>query len=116
MDDRIVRMKLDTLRRRAVLGRWPIGPWEARSAEHRGPGVYTYDGDWLPADPESLWPAGKTVFWRTTAHTPAEVPLDALYAEFSFRDMEGLLRASTAAPMPASIETTLSSPCPSPAP
>ena len=91
MDDRIVRMKLDTLRRRAVLGRWPIGPWEARSAEHRGPGVYTYDGDWLPAGPESLWPAGKTVFWRTTAHTPAEVPLDALYAEFSFRDMEGLL-------------------------
>jgi len=91
VDKRIIRAKLDQIRNRIVLRRWPIRPWEARTADHLAVGAYRYDGDWESVDGDSLWPAGKTLFLRTRAETPAGVPAQELCIEFSCDEMEGLL-------------------------
>ncbi len=91
MDPRIIRAKLDTLRRRSTRRRWPIEGWQARTADHYAPHQYRYDGEWAPVAGESWWPAGKTVFLRARTATPAEVALDALYLTFDGEGLEGLL-------------------------
>ena len=91
MDDRIIRMKLDTIRRRAATGRWPIGPWQARTADFVAVGEYRFDGDWTPCVGEAFWPAGKTVFIRTIAETPADAAAGDLFIQFDAEGLEGLL-------------------------
>ncbi len=91
MDPRIIRQKLEVIRRRSVIQRWPIVPWEARQAQHLGPGEYRYEGDWSPIEGESWWPAGKTVFLRAQATTPTDAPLENLYLVFDGEGLEGLL-------------------------
>ncbi|MEI7900386.1 MAG: hypothetical protein WCK89_09035 [bacterium] len=91
MDDRIIRMKLDTIRRSAVMGRWPIGPWQARTADFLAPGEYRFDGDWAEIAGESFWSAGKTLFIRATAETPPGVPAESLFLQFDAEGLEGLL-------------------------
>ncbi|MCX7671796.1 MAG: alpha-mannosidase, partial [Anaerolineae bacterium] len=91
MDDRIIRMKLEAIRRRASVGRWPIGPWQVRTADYLAPGEYRLDGDWAETAGEMSWPAGKTVFIRTTAETPAGVPVESLFIQFEADGLEGLL-------------------------
>ncbi len=91
MDERIIKMKLELLSRKAIVRCWPIGPWWARTADHLAPGEYRYDGDWTRVDGESAWPAGKTLFLRAEAETPAEAPAQDLYLQFRMDGLEGLL-------------------------
>ncbi len=91
MDDRIIRMKLDTIRRSAIRARWPIGPWQARTADFLAPGDYRFDGDWAEIPGESAWPAGKTLFIQTTAETPPDAPAEGLFIQFDAEGLEGLL-------------------------
>ena len=91
MDDRIIRMKLDTIRRSAVMARWPIGSWQACTADFRAPGDYHSDGDWTEIAGETFWPAGKTLFIRATAETPPGVPAENLFLQFDTEGLEGLL-------------------------
>jgi alpha-mannosidase len=92
MDPRIIRMKLDLLRRRAIVRARPIASWQARLAEYLAPGEYRYESDWVPIEGESWWPAGKTIFLRTQVQTPVDVPLDSLYLTFDGEGLEGMLR------------------------
>ncbi len=91
MDDRIIRMKLETIRRSAVVARWPIGPWQARTADFRAVGDYLFDGDWVEVGGETSRPAGKTAFIRATADVPSGVLLEDLYIRFDAEGLEGLL-------------------------
>ncbi|NLD74786.1 MAG: alpha-mannosidase, partial [Chloroflexi bacterium] len=90
MDPRIILAKLNGLWQRSVIGSWPIGPWEARTADHLAPGEYRYDGDWATIDGDSLWPATKTLFLRAEAEAP-EAPDGDLYIAWSGELLEGLL-------------------------
>ena len=91
MDDRIIRTKIEAIRRSAVIARWPVGPWQARTADFVAVGEYRFDGDWTETAAESFWPAGKTLFIRTTAETPPGVPLEDLFLQFDAEGLEGLL-------------------------
>ncbi len=91
MDTRIIRSRLDTIRRRSVVRRWPIAGWQARTADHLAPGEYEYDGDWQDLVGEGAWPAGKTVFLRAQIETQPDAPIDELYLEFDHVGLEGLL-------------------------
>jgi alpha-mannosidase len=91
MDDRIIRMKLDAIRRSALTGRWPIGPWQARTADFIAVGEYRFDGDWAEITGEATWPAGKTAFIRAAAETPVGVPAAGLFIQFDAEGLEGLL-------------------------
>lgn len=91
MDPRIIRSKLDHIRRQAVLARWSIDPWQARTAEHLAADRYRYDGDWAEVSGETSWPAGRTLFLRTEAQAPASVPAEDLYVGFEAEGLEGLL-------------------------
>jgi len=91
MDDRIIRMKLDHIRRSAILGRWPIGPWQARTADFVAVGEYRFDGEWTAVQGETFWPAGKTLFIRAAAETPTGVAADELFLQFDAEGLEGLL-------------------------
>jgi alpha-mannosidase len=91
MDDRIIRMKLDTIRRSAITGRWPIGPWQARTADFIAVGEYRFDGDWVEIIGEAFWPAGKTAFIRMAAETPPGAPVESLFIQFDVEGLEGLL-------------------------
>jgi alpha-mannosidase len=91
MDDRIIRMKLETIRRSATVARWPIGQWQARTADFAAVDEYRFDGDWQDVSGEASWPAGKTAFIRTEAETPPGMPLADLFIQFDAEGMEGLL-------------------------
>jgi alpha-mannosidase len=91
MDERIIKARLDQLHARSITARWPAGPWEARTAEHVAPGQYHYDGDWMPIDGETSWPALRTLFLRANVQPPAGVPQGDLYLEFAAEGLEGLL-------------------------
>lgn len=91
MDERIIKMKLDLLGRKAIVRDQPVGPWWARTADHLAPNVYRYDGDWFKVEGESLWPAGKTLFLRAEVETPEGVPGCDLYLQFRMEGLEGLL-------------------------
>ncbi len=91
MDERIIRLKLDQLYRRAVLQRWPITSWQARTADYAAPGDYRYDGNWAALGQEGYWPAGKTVFLRTNVQAPAVPSSSVLYIEFRIDGLEGML-------------------------
>ncbi|MHB1293959.1 MAG: alpha-mannosidase [Anaerolineae bacterium] len=91
MDERIIRMKLDTIRARVVLQRWPIDGWQTRIAAHLAPGEYAYESDWAETAPGSAFPATKTLFWRASAESPAGVPAASLFLEFDAEELEGLL-------------------------
>ncbi len=91
MDPRIIRSKLDHIRRQATLAVWPIDPWQVRTAEHLAPGQYRYDGDWTEVTGETSWPAAKTLFLRTQAQAPQGVPAKDLYISFDAEGLEGLL-------------------------
>jgi alpha-mannosidase len=88
MDERIIRTKLDFIRRRATAQCWPITGWQARTTDHLAPGEYRYDGDWSAISGESQWPAGKTLFLRTAADTPAS---GNLFIQFDAQALEGML-------------------------
>ncbi len=91
MDDRIIRMKLDLIRRSAVAARWLIAGWQARTADFPAAGDYRFDGDWADVSGETFWPAGKTLFIRTRAETPPAVPAERLFIQFDAEGLEGLL-------------------------
>src|SRR5450756_1725526 len=91
MDERIIRMKLDHIRQSAALARWPVEDWQARTADYLAPGEYRYDGDWMPAPPDGRWPAGKTLFLRSTVDTPDGVKAEQLFLQFEAQGLEGLL-------------------------
>ncbi|MHB0855973.1 MAG: alpha-mannosidase [Anaerolineae bacterium] len=91
MDERIIRMKLDKIRARAVRRRWPIGNWQTRTAEHLAPSEYRYEGDWTATEPGSTFGAGRTLFWRARAERPRDALEGALYLEFDAESLEGLL-------------------------
>ena len=91
MDDRIIRTKIEAIRRSAVIARWPVGSWQARTADFVAVDDYRFDGDWSEIAAESFWPAGKTLFIRTTAETPPGVPLEDLFLQFDAEGLEGLL-------------------------
>jgi len=84
-------MKLDAIRRSAITGRWPIGPWQARTADFSAVGEYRFDGDWAEIAGETFWPAGKTAFIRAAAATPPGVPVENLFIQFDAEGLEGLL-------------------------
>jgi alpha-mannosidase len=91
MDDRIVRARIETLRRRATRARAAIGPWEARTAEHTGPAEYRFDGAWAPAALPGAWPAGRTLFIRAETVLPRTAEDTREYLAFDTRLLEGLL-------------------------
>ena len=91
MDKRIIRTKLAHIRKKIVVRRWPICPWEARTADYLAVGEYRYDSDWETVAGDSLWPAGKTLLLRACVETPTGVPDQELGLEFACDGMEGLL-------------------------
>lgn len=92
MRDEITSKKLEILRSRSVLAREPIGPWEMRLADYRGPGDYELDGDWAPLPAPAMFPALKTVFLRTRADIPpARTAAGVRFLEFGFDGLEALL-------------------------
>jgi len=93
MDERIIRAKLSHLRQSAVVERWPIARWEARTADHLAPGAYRYDGEFAPVEGEGSWPAGKTLFLRASVETPAPGPGQTVFFQFEGEGLEGLALA-----------------------
>jgi alpha-mannosidase len=91
MDERIIRMKLDHIKQSAALACWPVEDWQTHTADYLGPGEYHFDGDWMPAPPDGRWPAGKTLFWRSTLDTPDGVSGEQLFLQFEAQGLEGLL-------------------------
>lgn len=91
MDERIIRTKLEHIRRKIVRNRWPITEWEARTAQYLAPGKYLFDDEWQPVTTGTSWPALKTVFLRTFICTPHDVPASVLAIEFDVVGLEGLL-------------------------
>ncbi len=92
MDERIIKAKLDHIRRSATVRRWSIGPWEARTADHLAPGEYQYDADWERMAENAIWPPGKTLFLRTRMETPPGKTTADLFLEFDIVNLEGVLR------------------------
>jgi len=91
MDPRVASRKLEILQGLATKSAVPIDRWQARTAEHLGPGEYRYDGPWRGIDLPARFPAGRTVFLRAEATVPpSAAPADS-YFRFDFQDMEGLL-------------------------
>ncbi len=91
MDSRIVQSKLELLHGVVATPIAAIEAWEARTADHVGPGEYQELGDWaalpLPAD----WPGLTTVFLRARFE-PRPVPAGAtLCLEIDHHDLEALL-------------------------
>ena len=91
MDPRIVQKKLEILEQKEIVESRQIGGWEARTADYRAPGDYMFDGDWVKADGQSLWPAGKTVFLRFELNIPDDTPDDCLFLRVDAEGIEGLL-------------------------
>ncbi len=71
VDERIIRAKIDAVGTRAIVGRWPIGGWHARTADNPAPGEYRFDGEWAAVPDESLWQPGATLFLRAETVLPA---------------------------------------------
>ncbi len=94
MDERIIRAKLDTLRRRTVVASWPVGPWEVREADYKPDSRYIYRGDWRPMREGETFVALTTVFCRASVDCPAATtPSGKLYLHFpGMAGVEGLLR------------------------
>ena len=91
MDERIIRAKIDAVGAMAVVGRWPIGGWRARTADNPAPGEYRFHGDWKPVPDESFWQPGATLFLRVEAQVPGAARDTVLYAAFDILHLEGLL-------------------------
>ncbi len=91
MDERVVRARLDHIRRSMVVDRWPIGPWEGRLAEYIAPGEYHYESDWETVSPDRGWPPNKTLFLRGRVGIAPGMPVSDLYLRFDIAHMEGLL-------------------------
>ena len=92
MDSRIVGKKLQILQSLATECTVPVTGWQARTADHRGPGDYHFDGVWKPLTQlRARFPAGKTVFLRAQLSVPPSIPLADSYFQFDFQDLEGLL-------------------------
>jgi alpha-mannosidase len=92
MDYRIVRAKIETIRSRVPDKTWPVGPWQARTADFPAVDRYRFDGAWRAVAPPARFPGGKTVFLRTHINAPAAARPGDLRLEFAFRDLEGMLR------------------------
>ncbi|GAB4557316.1 MAG: alpha-mannosidase [Anaerolineae bacterium] len=90
MDPRIIRKKLDILQRRSILQAWPITGWQARTADHLGPGEYRFHGDWHAVPDDTEWPAGQTVFLRAETELPTADAAN-LFVVFDAEGIEGLL-------------------------
>ena len=91
MDERIIRAKLEHIKRAVDARRWPIEGWEARTADHLAPGEYRFDGDWQPVAVGASWPATKTLFLRAQTELPAGMPPEELVLSFDMVGLEGLL-------------------------
>ena len=91
VDERIIRAKIDAVGAMAVVGRWPIGGWRARTADNPAPGEYRFHGDWKPVPDESFWQPGATLFLRVEAQVPGAARDTVLYAAFDILHLEGLL-------------------------
>ena len=88
MDHRIVRTKSERLQALAVTESLPLGPWQARSARHLGPGEYEWLDDWHEVPDLTWWPSLTTVFFRTTLTVPADWDGRA-DLNLGFAEMEG---------------------------
>ncbi len=97
MDERIIRTKIEQIHRRAIQQSWPIGLWQARTADYLAPGLYHYDTDWSAIMGETIWPAAKTLFIRAQVVVPTitrRIPSHSgqlLYLYFDEEGLEGLL-------------------------
>ena len=91
MDDRIIRTKIEAIRRSAVIACWPVGSWQARTADFVAVGEYRFDDDWTEIAARASGPVGKTLFIRTATETPPGVPLEDLFLQFDAEGLEGLL-------------------------
>ncbi|MCJ7738224.1 MAG: alpha-mannosidase, partial [Anaerolineae bacterium] len=98
MDRRIIEAKLNQIQSRTIQSRWPVDGWESRTADHLGPGVYAYDGEWAETGVDTTScclqqaAAGKTLFVRSAVAAPGGVPLEELRLSFEIDQLEGLLR------------------------
>jgi len=94
MDERIIRAKLDTLRRRTILTSWPVGPWQVREADYTAESAYEFRGDWRPLQEGETFAALTTVFCRASVACPAATtPTGKLCFHFpGLAGVEGLLR------------------------
>jgi len=97
MDHRIVRKKLDILRRLAADSSTEITGWQARQASNPWPGEYVFDGAWQDAALPSSFKAGKTVFLRTSIELSDSLPPEKTFLSFRFQELEALLRIDGAA-------------------
>ena len=97
MDQRIIDKKLLILQGLAVRPERELKGWEARTADHRAPGEYKYDGGWTNLALPARFPAGKTVFLQTRIEVPKTLPLAEACLQFDFDEMEGLLSVNGAA-------------------
>ena len=97
MDYRIVRTKIETIGSRIADKTWPVGPWQARTADFPVVDQYKYDGPWRRADFPARFAGGKTVFLRANVNVPAAPKLKDLRLVFAFREVEGMLRIDGAA-------------------
>ena len=92
MDDRIIIAKIDAIRRRAVRRTYAITEWSARTALHRAPESYEYDGDWRQISERTTWLAGEnTSSSEHSALSPDVTPEERRVLSFDVRLMEGLL-------------------------
>ncbi len=91
MDPRIIQRKLEILSQMAVEESRDISPWQARTADYRGPEEYEYLDEWHDVDDSSLWPALRTVFLRATAEVPEAWEPTRTFMTFAFDAMEGLI-------------------------
>ena len=91
MEERIIRAKIDAVGAMAIVGRWPIGGWQARTADNPAPGEYRFHGDWAPVPDESFWQPGATLFLRVEAQVPGAARDTTLYVAFDILHLEGLL-------------------------
>ena len=97
MDSRIVQRKLEILRGMAVRDVKTIAGWSRRTAVHRGPGRYEFDGKWERSPVPDRVAAGRTVFYRTTLRVPATAPAADTLLLFDLNDLEGQLYVNGAA-------------------
>ncbi len=91
MDRRVVTRRLALLQDRAITHATPVSGWEARTGLHTTPNTYTDLTEWSQASTPLQVAAGLTVFLRATVDLPQTLPLENVWLQASFSDMEGLL-------------------------
>lgn len=91
VDERIIGAKIGAVGARAIIGRWPIGGWQARTADNPAPGEYRFHGDWTPVPDESNWQPGATLFIRAETALPIVPSGATLHVAFDILHLEGLI-------------------------